>query len=143
MVTVLPKDAVIGWNKMTMVLYLLLLSFSANPWDLHPAFDYGRGFGWNPAPFPWLHWEFDSVLISWLPGDFDFDGNVDYNDLIAFDMCYSGPGIPMPWPYYPNGMRSACWILADFDDDGDVDMVDFSVMQILMEPVIPPFWEER
>lgn len=54
-----------------------------------------------------------------IPGDFDFDGDVDATDLQVFLDCGSGPGIPM---------ADDCFE-ADSDKDGDVDQVDFACFQ--------------
>ncbi|MBP7934157.1 MAG: hypothetical protein KA354_05860 [Phycisphaerae bacterium] len=56
-----------------------------------------------------------------LPADFDFDGDVDRDDLTVFAGCYSGPAIPYS--------ETATCQRANFDKDGDVDMVDFGVFQ--------------
>jgi len=55
-----------------------------------------------------------------VPGDFEGDGDVDADDLEAFQACASGPGIPQ--------MDSACEKdLLDADDD--VDQSDFGILQ--------------
>ena len=53
------------------------------------------------------------------PGDFNKDGNVDHDDFILFDDCWSGPAVPL---------TSGCEPM-DFDMDNDVDQVDFGVFQ--------------
>jgi len=56
-----------------------------------------------------------------LPADFDFDGDVDRDDLAVFAGCYSGPAIPYN--------ETATCQRANFDQDADVDMVDFGTFQ--------------
>jgi len=49
-----------------------------------------------------------------LKGDFDDDGDIDYDDFVAFANCYDTVlGDPK---YHPIG---------DFDDDGDIDIYDY------------------
>ncbi|OHB71602.1 MAG: hypothetical protein A2V70_14625 [Planctomycetes bacterium RBG_13_63_9] len=52
-----------------------------------------------------------------LPGDTDFDGDVDFGDFNALANHYTGSG--------GKGMR---WVVGDFDGDGDVDFADFNVL---------------
>ena len=54
-----------------------------------------------------------------LPGDCDGDGDVDLQDFLAFQTCYTGPG---------GTIEPGCGC-ADFDDDGDVDLTDFLAFQ--------------
>ncbi len=54
-----------------------------------------------------------------VPGDFDHDGDVDDDDLIAFKGCDAGPAVPV---------RAAC-DGRDLDRDGDVDSCDFGIIQ--------------
>lgn len=54
-----------------------------------------------------------------IPGDFDYDADVDPLDYDAFDRCGSGPAIPY---------AVDCG-LVDFDKDDDVDQADFGVFQ--------------
>ncbi len=54
-----------------------------------------------------------------IPGDFDRDGDVDYDDVNAFTKCMDGPVIPL---------SSGCED-KDLDNDGDGDMADFDVLQ--------------
>lgn len=60
--------------------------------------------------------------ITWaLPsrvGDFDFDGDVDRDDLGAFESAISGPALATPNP--------DC---GDMDGDGDTDQTDFGILQ--------------
>jgi hypothetical protein len=63
----------------------------------------------------------------------DEDGDVDREDIDAFEQCATGPGNP----YGPGQLPLGCvlgldpgdHIRADFDKDGDVDQVDLSVAQ--------------
>jgi hypothetical protein len=54
-----------------------------------------------------------------VPPDLDRDGDVDANDLIAFESCMSRAGVP-----YTGDCGKA-----DFDKDGDVDVDDFGRFQ--------------
>jgi hypothetical protein len=57
-----------------------------------------------------------------IPGDFDFDGDVDLQDYVAFEGCLRGPLV----------VRAG-----DVDTDGDVDLADFAVWSAcLMGPTI-------
>ncbi|GMU20385.1 MAG: hypothetical protein AMXMBFR13_04820 [Phycisphaerae bacterium] len=55
-----------------------------------------------------------------IPADFDNDGDVDGNDLTAFQACARGPAI---------AMVAGCED-KDFDNDGDGDQSDFGVVQL-------------
>lgn len=55
-----------------------------------------------------------------IPGDFDRDGDVDGDDVAAFEACASGPAIPL----------AAGCEGKDFDNDSDSDQSDFSVVQL-------------
>ncbi|MBI4579550.1 MAG: hypothetical protein HY718_07610, partial [Planctomycetes bacterium] len=55
-----------------------------------------------------------------VPGDFDFDRDVDADDLAVFAACATGPGIPQSDP--------AC-VKARLDGDDDVDSADFGIFQ--------------
>ena len=61
----------------------------------------------------------DMGAYEHIPGDFDFDGDIDTDDMRVFIGCVSGPSIP-----YSSGCGKA-----DFDRDNDVDQRDFGVMQ--------------
>lgn len=65
--------------------------------------------------------------------DFDYDGDVDLDDLTIFEACSTGPGIPYDSEVLPNGcsiVPSTIGVLpADFDNDKDVDQSDFGVFQ--------------
>jgi hypothetical protein len=54
-----------------------------------------------------------------IPADFDNDGDVDGDDVDAFEACASGPGVPLP---------PAC-DARDFDNDGDADQSDLGIVQ--------------
>ncbi len=61
-----------------------------------------------------------SVTVkSWIPGDWDQDGDVDLYDFGRFQACLSGLGIPQEDP--------GCF-LALLDDDGDVDAGDTAIL---------------
>ncbi|HOW73268.1 MAG TPA: hypothetical protein PKY77_21935 [Phycisphaerae bacterium] len=51
--------------------------------------------------------------------DFDADGDVDLDDLMAFEACFSGPAVP-----YATGCAAK-----DYDGDNDVDQADFGKFQ--------------
>ncbi len=53
------------------------------------------------------------------PADFDDDGDVDGDDLTAFEACASGPGV---------STSSGCQA-KDLDHDNDVDQSDFGRFQ--------------
>ena len=53
------------------------------------------------------------------PGDCDDDGDVDLQDFLAFQTCYTGPGGPVD---------PGCECV-DFDGDDDVDLQDFLAFQ--------------
>lgn len=55
-----------------------------------------------------------------IPADFDEDGDVDGDDVTAFEACASGPAIPL---------TAGCED-KDFDNDGDGDQSDFGVVQL-------------
>ena len=57
-----------------------------------------------------------------IPGDLDFDGDVDLSDFVAFQLCFGGSNNP-PAPTCPPGVD------ADLDADGDVDLADFLIFQ--------------
>ncbi len=54
-----------------------------------------------------------------IPADFDNDGDVDGDDVDAFEACASGPAVPIA-----GGCESK-----DLDNDGDGDQSDFAVVQ--------------
>lgn len=54
-----------------------------------------------------------------VPGDFDGDGDVDQDDVNAFEQCASGPAIPIA-PECED---------KDLDDDGDGDQGDLGIIQ--------------
>jgi hypothetical protein len=68
-------------------------------------------------------------------GDFDGDGDVDLEDLVAFAECLSGPGAePSPTPPIS---KTVCLAVFDFDDDADVDLADFTNVQDVFKLVMP------
>ncbi len=88
----------------------------------------------DPAPYPRISWT--GELCEWVPGDFDWDGDVDAHDLAPFEMCSGGPGIPLR-AWYDDGSPASCW-MCDFDKDGDVDHCDFAAMQQKVGSTSPP-----
>jgi hypothetical protein len=54
-----------------------------------------------------------------MPGDCDYDGDVDLDDFADFAACLLGPG---------GGVGPECTCF-DLDDSGDVDLSDFAVFQ--------------
>ena len=58
-----------------------------------------------------------------LPGDMDGDGDVDWDDYVAFEACLTGADTTPP---------AGCEA-ADLDFDGDVDLEDFAVFQQIFE----------
>jgi uncharacterized lipoprotein YddW (UPF0748 family) len=58
---------------------------------------------------------------SWLPGDYDVDGDVDADDFAHFAPCMTGPD---------NGPPAAGCDLFDFELDDDVDVIDFQMLQV-------------
>jgi hypothetical protein len=70
-------------------------------------------------------WNIDDVqLTSWscgtyLPGDVDWDGDVDLDDYAVWQTCLAGPGIPGA-----GGCQNG-----DLDGDADVDLADFAAFQ--------------
>jgi hypothetical protein len=68
-----------------------------------------------------------AVLVATV--DFDFDNDVDLEDLAVFNACATGPAIPYTpgaCSLVPDGQGH---IVVDFDKDGDVDQTDFGVFQ--------------
>jgi hypothetical protein len=65
-----------------------------------------------------------------VPGDFDFDGNVDGTDLVQFGLCFTGPdGGPIDTGCEPG----------DFEPDGDIDCDDWDQFLVAWtEPGDPP-----
>ena len=53
------------------------------------------------------------------PGDCNDDGDVDLQDFLAFQTCFTGPG----------GTLTPGCVCADFDGDDDVDLADFLAFQ--------------
>jgi uncharacterized lipoprotein YddW (UPF0748 family) len=64
--------------------------------------------------------EANFALGTWLAGDYDVDGDVDFNDFAHFAPGMTGPDNSPP----PAGCD-----LFDFDTDNDVDLTDFAVFQ--------------
>lgn len=69
-----------------------------------------------PPHVDWGAYEFVALPAA----DFDYDRDVDAQDLQHFQSCALGPAIPQP--------LTACRD-ADFDSDGDVDQSDFGAFQ--------------
>ncbi len=78
-------------------------------------------------------YEADFALPSPFAADFDYDCDVDGEDLAIFEACVSGASIP----YDPDNLPLGCTltpdgdgiIAADCDRDGDVDQADFGIFQ--------------
>jgi hypothetical protein len=64
--------------------------------------------------------EANFALGTWLPGDYDVDGDVDSDDFSQFEPALTGPD---------NGPPPAGGDLFDFDSDNDVDLIDFATFQ--------------
>ena len=64
-----------------------------------------------------MNWPFPTGQI---PGDCDDDGDVDLQDFLAFQTCFTGPG----------GTLTPGCECADFDGDDDVDLQDFLAFQV-------------
>jgi uncharacterized lipoprotein YddW (UPF0748 family) len=64
--------------------------------------------------------EANFALGAWLPGDYDVDGDVDFDDFTHFEPALTGPD---------NGPPPAGGDLFDFDADNDVDLFDLAVLQ--------------
>ncbi len=64
--------------------------------------------------------EANFALGIWLPGDYDVDGDVDFEDFTRFEPVLTGPD---------HGPPPAGGDLFDFDTDNDVDLPDFGLFQ--------------
>ncbi len=64
--------------------------------------------------------EANLALGDWLPGDYDVDGDVDWDDYVQLAPSLTGPN---------NGPPPAGADLFDFDADNDVDLRDLAVFQ--------------
>ncbi|MGB2985230.1 MAG: M14 family zinc carboxypeptidase [Phycisphaerae bacterium] len=80
-------------------------------------------------------WNIDDIELSrgvceGIAGDYDGDGDVDYDDFEQFELCFTGPG---------GGVLPECAIF-DFDADEDVDCDDWSLFEVIWTgpPVDPP-----
>jgi hypothetical protein len=73
-------------------------------------------------------WRKSDELFLTVPPDFDEDGDVDRDDLDAFQTCASGPAVPL---------AVGC-AQANMDGDTDADQADFAVLQrCLTGPYVP------
>ncbi len=63
--------------------------------------------------------EANFALGDWLPGDYDVDGDVDWQDFARLEGCLTGPAADSP---------AAGCDLFDFDGDDDVDLLDYQVL---------------
>lgn len=70
-----------------------------------------------------------------IPGDFDYDGDVDADDFAEFTNCMAGPDV-LPDPQSPEGSQM-CLSTFDFDSDVDVDLADFAVFQAAFTGPLP------
>jgi len=73
--------------------------------------------GYNAENVP--NGTYDYALTTSPPPDLDRDGDVDHDDLVLFDLCFSGPAV---------APTAGCED-RDFDDDTDVDQSDFGTFQ--------------
>lgn len=64
--------------------------------------------------------EVATLIVEFVCGDFDGDGDVDVTDFGAFALCYGGPFVPPALSCQPG-------VDADCDGDGDVDLGDFGI----------------
>ncbi len=68
-------------------------------------------------------------------GDFDGDGVVDGNDMIAFGLCSAGPDVP---PVAPElACVTICLDAFDGENDGDVDLNDLATFQVAFKGSSP------
>lgn len=72
-----------------------------------------------PGTAPYVTVDADGCPSPPRPADFDRDGDVDQDDVAAFQACASGPEIPL---------QPGCEDM-DFDQDGDTDQSDFGIVQ--------------
>ena len=102
----------------------LVAEQSATTWD-PGLLAYGHTYYWRidevsaPGPATGQVWTF---TVRPLPGDFDFDGDVDQEDFSHLQACFSGSG-----QTYAPGCDDA-----DLDFDDDVDGDDFDVFRACM-----------
>jgi hypothetical protein len=81
----------------------------------------------GPGLYDWVvdpgTWDADSAFPPWLPGDADFDTDVDIHDILIWQLNYTGPGA--------TGKE---WGDGDWDTDGigdgDVDIHDALLWQL-------------
>ena len=111
----------------------LLNGFEPKAGDIFDVLDWGSRAGTFgtvnlPALTGALSWDTSSLYTAGVlsvgpvvPADLDRDGDVDTDDLTAFELCASGPGIQHSGTSICQG--------ADRDADSDVDQSDFSVFQ--------------
>jgi hypothetical protein len=82
--------------------------------------------GYPEVVRPWVlveragYTEANLALGAWLPGDYDVDGDVDFDDFTNLAPAMTGPD---------NGPPPAGADLFDFDEDDDVDLIDFAGFQ--------------
>ena len=71
----------------------------------------------------------DRFVVTYCsPGDADCDGDIDGDDQLAFEDCFSGPEGTIV-PSQPPLTESSCTAAFDFDEDGDIDASDAAVFQ--------------
>jgi len=104
----------------------VLAAYKTLPSEIYHKACYSCGEPFVPNPAPYFGWTGYLDYAAWLPGDFDFDGDVDQDDLEIFEWCASGPNIPRD--VITDNHYVACWLM-DFDRDCDVDQEDFGVFQ--------------
>ncbi len=117
-----------------------------DPEGYDTAWSIGKGW-YNQALADWFRGHIDEVRLTnealepsdflWydlgLPGDFNDDNQVDVQDLLIFEACFTGPEIA----YDPQDLPEGCTvtpknglIAPDMNSDGDVDQLDFGLFQV-------------
>ncbi len=86
-----------------------------------------RGAGGHATSAPFTLRFITRILI---PGDLDYDGDVDMDDFEIFERCRTAPGIAPAGKYCePEVEDCKPCSQTDLDKDGDVDQDDFAVFQ--------------
>jgi len=74
-----------------------------------------------------------SLIVRSIPGDFDFDGDVDGADALYFTECMAGPLTAPPAPGMPVSLAD-CVGTFDFNADNVIDLRDFAAFQSATTP---------